>query len=295
MIDEKLKYISATDQEIELNNKAPYILLTIDGAGQAGIDTQTQKAAYQDGETYVDSLLDYRNINIDIIIKAGDKQELFNKRKELQKIFNPKNGPGKLIYTRAGEEKQIKAIVDDGPDFPSGENNRGITFQRSSITLLCPSPFWEDVMPGGEVLGFVSGGLTFPLKLNPVAPEHTIFSRRGFEAGLNNQGDVPTPVKITFFGEAENPKIKNNTTGEFIKINQTIGENEKLHINTAFGQKRAEIEDENGEITNAFHYLDLESTFWGLKVGSNDVDFESDISKDKASVEISFRNRYVGI
>ena len=295
MIDEKLKYISATDQEIELNNKAPYILLTIDGAGQAGIDTQTQKAAYQDGETYVDSLLDYRNINIDIIIKAEDEQELFNKRKELQKIFNPKNGPGKLIYTRAGEEKQVRAIVDDGPDFPSGENNRGITFQRSSITLLCPSPFWEDIKETGEPLGFIEGGLTFPLMLNPDVQEHTLFGRRGFTALLENKGDVPAPVEIVFSGPAENTKIINKTTGEFIKINQTIGENEKLHINTAFGNKRAEIEDENGEMTNAFHYLDLESTFWELKVGVNDVDFESDISKEKASAEISFRNRYVGI
>jgi len=286
----KLIYTNERGESVELSSEN-FRLRELNGIGGADTDIQTQKGAYQDGETYIDTLLEMREISLELAMVAKNNEEIYDLRQKLVRTFNPKL-KGELKYKYHGNERVVDVVPDSSPEFPS---TSAPTYQSASITLLCPSPFWEDVMPGGEVLGFVSGGLTFPLKLNPVAPEHTIFARRGFEAGLNNQGDVPTPVKITFFGEAENPKIKNNTTGEFIKINQTIGENEKLHINTAFGQKRAEIEDENGEITNAFHYLDLESTFWGLKVGSNDVDFESDISKDKASVEISFRNRYVGI
>ena len=292
---QKIVFENSRGEEIELTNTAPYLLTSLEGAGGVDTDTQTQKAAYQDGETYIDTLMDMREIVLEFAILGDTKEEVFQRRREISRIFNPKLGKGKLKYQTPYEDKVIDATVEVPPQFPPQDRNRGNKFQKSTITLRCPSPFWEDIIPGGEVLGFVSGGLTFPLKLNPVAPEHTIFARRGFEAGLNNEGDVPTPVMITFFGEAENPKIKNNTTGEFIKINQTIGENEKLHINTAFGNKRAEIEDENGEMTNAFHYLDLESTFWELRVGVNDVDFESDISKEKASAEISFRNRYVGI
>jgi len=283
----KLIFENAKGNKVELGQKAPYLLKHIDGAGGAEVDVQTQKAAYQDGETHIDSLLDPRDIDIEGVVLAEDEEHLYLKRKELLSIFNPKLGKGNLIYTMPDGERKIEAVVDSPPLFPSGKDNKGKNHQKFTLTLFCPSPFWEDIKETGEPLGFIEGGLTFPLMLNPDVEEHTLFSRRGFTSLLENKGDVPAPVEITFSGPAENPKIINKTTGEFIQINDTLDSDEKLIINTAFGAKRAEIEGNNGEMQNAFHYLDLESTFWELQVGDNEIDFESDISREEASVLIS--------
>ena len=292
---QKIVFENSRGEEIELTNTAPYLLTSLEGAGGVDTDTQTQKAAYQDGETYIDTLMDMREIVLEFAILGDTKEEVFQRRREISRIFNPKLGKGKLKYQTPYEDKVIDATVEVPPQFPPQDRNRGNKFQKSTITLRCPSPFWEDIKETGEPLGFIEGGLTFPLMLNPDVQEHTLFGRRGFTALIENKGDVPAPVEIIFSGPAENPKIINKTTGEFIQINEDLTSEEKLVINTAFGNKRAEIEDNNGERQNAFHYLDLESTFWQLQPGGNEVDFESDISREEASALISFRNRYVGI
>ena len=286
-----IKYENANGKQIELSSDK-YRLTSINGVGGPDTDVQTQKAAYQDGTTYIDTLLENRDIDFEIAIIAIDNEELYELRRHLVEVFNPKLGPGTLTYEYHGKKRKIQTVTDKAPEFPSTLNRR---YQPAIVNLICPSPFWEDIKETGEPLGFIEGGLTFPLMLNPDVQEHTLFGRRGFTALLENKGDVPAPVEIIFSGPAENPKIINKTTGEFIQINETLDSDEKLHINTAFGAKRAEIEGNNGEMQNAFHYLDLESTFWHLEVGENEVDFESDISREEASVQITYRNRYVGI
>ncbi len=98
------------------------------------------------------------------------------------------------------------------------------------VHLVCPEPFWHDSFCTSRQMSFLMGGLSFPLFLN------SRFSQRSFKRILQNIGDVPTPVNITFYGPAVNPIIKNNTTGEFIRVNRELGESDKLIIDTTFGK-----------------------------------------------------------
>ena len=295
MIDEKLVFTNKEGRSIELGNKEPYILMTVEGLGSTTVDNQTQKAPYQDGKTLIDSLLEPRELFITLLIKTEDQETLYEKRQEINEVINPKKGPFSIKHVFAGNEKEVQAVVEDGPNYMTGEDNRGPTFQVTEISLLAPDPFFYDILKTGETMGILEGGLTFPLLLNKDNEEHTLFARRGYEVLMENKGDVPTPVYIEFYGAAENPIVMNNTTGEFIKVNKILESDEKLIINTAFGNKKVELIDGDGNRENAFNYIDLDSTFWQLQTGANMVDFDSDIDKEFARVYVSYKNRYLGV
>ena len=286
----KLIYTNERGESVELSSEN-FRLRELNGIGGADTDIQTQKGAYQDGETYIDTLLEMRDISIELTIVAKDNETIYKLRQKLAQVFNPKL-KGELTYKYHDEVRVIDVVPDSSPEFPS---TPAPTSQPAIVNLICPDPYWQEVELSGERLGDLVEKMTFPLMLSPTEVYDTTFARRGYEALLGNDGDVDCPVTIIFHGPAENPQINNLTTDEFIKINQTLQSGERLEITTGFGNKRAEIIDDDGNVQNAFHYLDLESTFWQLKPGDNYITFFADVDRDQAAVIIRYRNRYAGI
>ena len=292
MINEKLIYENSKGQSIQLGNEKPFILVNIAGTGNAEVDVQMQKAPFQDGMTYIDSLMEPREISITALIIAENQEKLFQKRAELQSIFNPKMPPGKLIYDYGDNRKEIEATVSSTPAFLPGEERTSIS-QLVQIELTCPLPFWLSELIQEEPMAAFTGLFMFPLEI----PDE-----EGIEMGaqteqrtIENKGDVSAPVRISFTGPALNPRIQNNTTGEFIQVNQELQSGETLHINTALGKKRVEIEDTEGDRVNAFNWIDLDSAFWQLEPGENELEYSADTGQDDATVTIRWQERYVGV
>jgi Phage tail protein len=285
---QRIIYINARGQSVELKSSAPFLLQSIEGLGDVDADIQTQKAPFQDGSTYIDSVLQERAISLEIVILA-DKSTLLKQRQFLASVFNPKLGPGTLRYENGETIREIEAVPDGVPVFPSGRDNRGPVFQKSIVNLLCPEPFWLDEFNTSEKMSYILGGLSFPLRLG------TKFAQRGFKKVLHNQGDVATPVTIEFYGPATNPVVWNRTTGEFVRVNRSLGEQDKLIIPTNFGNKSVLIENNDGTTTNVFNWIDLESSFWQLVPGENLIEFGSDSDSTKSRVVISYKNRYLSV
>jgi hypothetical protein len=286
---QRITFTNARDQSVELKSSAPFLLQSIDGLGDVDADIQTQKAPFQDGSTYIDSVLQERTISLQIAILATNKPTLLQQRQFLASIFNPKLGPGTLRYENGETVREIEAVPDGVPAFPSGRDNRGPIFQKAMVNLLCPEPFWLDEVSTSEKMSYILGGLSFPLRLG------TSFAQRGFKKILNNQGDVATPVTIEFYGPATNPVVWNRTTGEFIRVSRTLAETDKLVIMTDFGKKSVTIENADGSKTNVFNWIDLESTFWQLVPGENIIEFGSDSDSTKSRLVISYKNRYLSV
>jgi ribosomal protein L25 (general stress protein Ctc) len=136
------------------------------------------------------------------------------------------------------------------------------------------------------------GGLAFSLSL-PM-----MFSGRSsmLYKIINNAGDVDAPITFEFMGETTNPKVINIDTGEFIKVNRTLQNNEILIVSTEFGKKKVVLRDKvSGQETNAFGYIDLNSTFFSLKPGNNLMSYDADAGKENAKVKIYWKNRYQGV
>lgn len=265
---------------------APYGLVSVEGLGDVSADIQTQKSPYQDGVTYIDSVLEPRYISIEFIIRGTDYAEVRNKRAEMSRIVNPKKGLGTIRYVSGDLDREIRAVAETVPFFPDGDN-RGERWQRGTISFLCPSPYWTSTQINEEP--------TFkPMFQFPFEGTFEMGIQRD-ERIVVNDGDASSPVYIELFGPAVNPIIRNNTTGEFIKINRTLKVGEFLRLDTSPGNKTVEFVAEDGTATNVFNWIDLSSSFFELELGENEIVYSADNDIQGAVVNISYYKRYAGI
>lgn len=272
-------------ESITLGNQAPYFLEIFDGVGNVPVTIESQKAPKQDGSTYIDNTIENRAISIEgMIITRNNPNEVLEYRRKMQRVLNPKLGEVTVTYYYGEQVKEIKAIVESTPIFPSSKGGKGLYYQKYLIQLLCHQPFWLDTYYESREMSYLMGGLNFRLFLP------TSFSNRGFKRKAINEGDVSTPVEIEFKGPATNPTVTNESTGEFIKVNRELGEDDILTVSTAFGEKYVRI---NGE--NAFHYIDLDSVFWQLDPGENILSYQSNNDSIKTRVIVKWKNRYIGL
>jgi hypothetical protein len=99
---------------------------------------------------------------------------------------------------------------------------------------------------------------------------------------------------LIFYGPAVDPKIENQTTGEFIEFTLTLVAGDTLTIDTE--AKTVIFYDASGPTEfNGNQYLNLDSTFWYLPVGDNDVRFTTGDSSTSARCQVSYKERYVSI
>jgi Phage tail protein len=280
---QRIIFTNAREQSVELST-APFLLHKLDGLGDVDADIQTQKAPFQDGSTYIGSVLQERAISMQIVIRASDTKTLLQQRQFLASVFNPKLGPGTLRYENDETIREIEAVPDGVPVFPSGKENRGPIFQTALINLVCPNPFWKSTEITEEP--------TFePLFEFPFESEFEMGMQRD-QRIIVNDGDAPAPLYIEFFGPAVNPIIINKTTGEFIKVNQTLQEGEVMKIDTAPGKKSVYFVQPDGTERNVFNWIDLESTFFQLVVGENEIEYSADSDIQGAIVNIRYNKLY---
>lgn len=276
---QRVTFTSSLGETIELY-QSPFFLNEIEGLGDVSAEIHSQKSPGQNGSMAIDYLLEERYIPIEVIIL----KDLEANRELISRVFNPNLGPGRLTYQNNIVRREITAISEHVPKFPDERPRRG---QKAMIDLVCNNPYWEDPNLNNVKLEDFVSSFSFPFSF-PVS-----FAIRGDMRTLLNEGHVPTPIKVTFIGEAVNPKITNLTTGEFIRINRTIPKDYKLVITTDVNHKSVKIIAPDGIETNAMGYIDLDSDFFSLDVGNNQLSFITDGGTPEVYIE--YRNLYVGV
>lgn len=269
------------------------LLSHIDGLGHPGATSQKSQGVSQDGENAEDALLDPRNIKVDITIRTKTREKLYELKRRIYRIINPKtynkntNKKGELLlyYTNDYKKYRIYARVEDSVDF----NARFMNHDKATISFLCVDPYFLDAEGINIDIKSIKSGLRFPL----ILPNH--FSLVTFYKEIENIGDVDAPVEIEYIGPAKNPIITNETTGEYIKVNMEIGEKEKLVINTAEGKETVNLVTPH-ETKDVYNNIDLKSSFFKLIIGKNLIKYSSDIegAKDKVTIK-QYSNKYIGV
>lgn len=270
--------------------------VSIEGLGDIEAIIQQQKAPYQDGTTYIDTVFEPRYIDVEFIVRGNNYSEVRTYREMLASIVNPRLGKGELKYIKGSTVRLIDAVADSVPIFPD-KKGRGERWQRGFITFICPNPYWKSTEITEEPA-------FLPLFEFP-SDEYWEEGDDGdmyFEMGLQrdertivNDGDAPAPINVIFYGPAESPTIKNLTTGEFIRVNKRLEENEKFIIDTSDDNKSLIYENQYGEQMNVFHWIDLGSTFFDLQIGENEISCMCAISNLSKDFEIFYKKRYVSV
>lgn len=278
-----LVYTNARGESITLG-PPPYQLIN-EGTENTDASNQWIKSPYQNGSSYVDTLLENTVLPLTLRIRATSNEDLQAKKQWISRVLNPKLGIGELKKVEFETVRFKKCVPSFVPEFPKGQSERAVNSQLASIQFE-GSPFWESETAESE-LAFKSL-FEFPFEGE-------------FEMGLqqeariiNNDGDVEAPIKIEFYGPVTNPVITNTQTGEFIKVNREVPEGSILKVDTTFGDISVIIESESSE-ENALNWITLDSTFFYLKIGNNLIDYTADSNVQGTRVDMFWRNLYVGV
>lgn len=277
---EKITYLNSLGNTLTFDYHGEYLLSEFTGLGAAEVQPATVAGFKQHGETVNDVTLGIRVMNIALLLFGNT----YEKKRNLDKLFNPLYGEGTLIYTNDYQSRMIKCYPTLTPQITKREGCLHI----AEIELTAFDPFFYDVSENAMKMDDYTGGLTFP-----VASSAFHFAQKGDVSHIDNVGDYLTPIRAEFRGDAINPKITLETTGEFIKVNTTIAEGEKLWINTAYGNKTVQKEAINGAITSAYNLIDIDTSFFSLPIGQNKLSFSSDGGQPE--VYLYWRNRYLGV
>lgn len=288
---ERMIYTNTEGESLELGNSPPYILKSISGAGGIDVDIQLQKAPFQDGKTYIDNVVNERLITLNVVILSETEEERFQYRRGILRMFNPKLGIGTLTYLYDGGSREIQVIPKTTPVFNTDDPEAPNEQLETNIHILAPSPFWLDSLLQEIEMADWIGGLQFPLE---ITTEGIPFSISGSEVHVFNDGDVDAPVLIEFNGPALNPQVENLTTRNLIRIGRTLEAGDKLIIDTSFGNKSIRLLHGEKE-SNVMHWIDLQSKFWQLIPGENVIKYSADEGAEEATVQVTWKNRFVGV
>lgn len=276
------------------NPNEDILLSHIEGLGHPGATSQKSQGVNQDGCNSEDSLLDARVIKLQTTIRTKNREKLYELRRKIFRIINPKTynqATGKrgellIYYTNDYKKYRIYGKVEDSAEF----NDRKKNHDKATISFYCQDPYWLDEKGQDIDIKSVQGGLKFGLTL----PNK--FSVVSFYKEIENKGDVEAPIQIEYAGPALNPRVTNQTTGEFIQVNMEIAEGEKLVIDTREGKETVNLITPH-EVKDVYNKIDLRSnSAMKLIVGKNLIKYSSDIegAKDKVTI-IDYTNKYIGV
>ena len=83
-------------------------------------------------------------------------------------------------------------------------------------------------------------------------------------------------------------------TQEFIKMNVTLDAGDVLSISTGYGRKEVSLK-RRGIVSNAFRYMDVDSTYLQLAAGDNLFRYDAESNLENLEVSIYHDDLYLGV
>lgn len=290
---EKLTYINSRGEVLEFGVKSVFHCnVSKDVTGLDGIDNTIYRnnSMGQHGDTYTGQRYEPREITIEGSINSVDKDRVLELRRKAEKILNAELD-AKLVYTYKDFVRVIDCKVEGTPRF-----KRESVFTTYSIPLLCCSPFWrEETEAKAEIASWVASW-EFDFEI----PEEGIelgYRETSVIVNVFNEGDVKSGMRIEFraVGTVVNPMLINVNTNEYIKMIDTeMVAGDVITINTEYGSKGVTL-TRDGEETDYFRRIDVDSTFIQLDIGDNVYKYDAESGVMNLEATIYYNNKYLGV
>lgn len=284
---ERFIYTNANGGTITIGYNDENILLEYDGLTAADILPNVSQGYHQNGYTLNHIGMGARIVSITFMTVSNDMEQSYMKRRSITSIFNPLV-KGQLVY----ENDYIKVALDVVVSAMPQQVERMGRLQKYEVELTAYNPFFRDVSETALVMAGFAGGIQFPLDI-PSADDGRKFAEIAALTKIHYSGDVEAPIKAVFTGECVSPILQNVDTGEHIQVNQTMEDGEQLIITTGYGNKTAKHIAADGTITDAYHLITLDSSFFGLKYGLNKITFTA--ISGTPEVALYYYNWYMGV
>ena len=190
-------------------------------------------------------------------------------------------------------KRNLGTKIDDAPIF-----KRKPIFEQFTVSLSCLNPFWREETETREDIATWIGGFEFPVPdgLELYDGWEIGYRQPSLIVNVYNSGDVKSGIRIEFraIGAVTNPVLLNVDTREFIKLNISLVAGDVLTVSTGYGEKAVKL-NRGGTITDAFRYLDVDSSYLQIAVGDNLFRYSADANAENLEVSIYHNNLYLGV
>lgn len=248
------------------------------------------KGINQHGSSLLSTKIEEREMFIEAIILAEDRRGIDIIKIGIDEVINPLD---KLLikYSDGDIKKEIIASADATPNYSTNYKTNNENCLAFKVSFECFNPFWMDQEETIMQIETWEGGFEFEFELISTGIE---FARKGpNELNIINNGNIDAPLEIYFKGPALNPCVALGD-GRFIKVNKDLNEEETLYIRTSFGNKAVKV-IKDGVENQAYHYIDIDSSFFDLAYGENILSYSTEGDFIPQSVIIKYKCHYFSL
>lgn len=237
------------------------------------------KGSQKYGARIEDQKVSPANISIEGTI-MGDSTE---RRRKMQRVFAPMQ---KGILTFNGEY-----FMEVYPK-ESVMLERFVRNPRFNVSLYAPDPYWHNL--GGTTTPLYGAEAMFSFPWTYGAPIQFSTASNG-TVNVRNDSDAPSlwELEMLATGTVTNPRITKTHTGEFLQVNTTFNEGEKLFVSTTGEEITLYKVNADGSEVDIFNKLDIESTKFMLDVGDNMIEFAP--TDGTAQATLHFYKNFAGV
>lgn len=245
----------------------------------------------QDGDTFIGNKIEARDIDIAGLIRERDAVKMREQRRLLARVLNPQ-----LAATLTYQFGEFVRVTDcRSINAPSITRPVQSVYTAFSVQLTCLNPFWRDRAESRDDIAAWVGSFEFPLEI-PEGGMEFGYRQPSLIVNVYNAGDVKAGIRAVFraLGEVVNPMIVNVNTQDTLRINMRMVDGDELTISTGYGEKWASLNNE-GEISDALYYVDVDSVFLQLQPGDNLIRYSAESGLENLDVSIYHNNLYLGV
>lgn len=288
MVKETITWIDANGFETSLSDESTYeVLLGTKGFYMPPIDFVEDEVPFHHGSLLRNVKVRARDLDVPLVIRGKDEIDKRDKLRNLQRFLNPLKGSGRIKVTSYdGSERELRCLYIGGLEIDESSGLYNHRIQKAVLVFRAFDPFWYDTFT--NVLTFTIGQ---PATFFPFFPLRLTSSSVFADTTVTNIGDVETWPEWIITGPGENIVLRNLTTGEITHLETSLEVGESITIDTGLYKKT--ITKNNGE--NLYYTLTDESSLWSLQEGINSIRIEMSNSNKESSVQLSYRNRYLGV
>lgn len=267
---------------VEFSINSGYVIEEVDSFGGLDVEFSTSVGSKKYGAKIENQRVQPRIIRIKGTLLGLAK----DKRKTLTHVLAPLL-EGTLQYNG---QYSMRVYPKQSPIIENKNLN-----PKFSVMLYAASPYWRSIQESEmSLLGESVATFKFPWDWGE-ASTFSFSSRSGDGANAINKGDAPCAWTLDVYamGAVENPKLTKTKTGEFVRVNIALAEGQRLVISTVEDEMTVTLVDVDETETDAFSYLDIDSSSFMLDVGDNPLSFEP--ADGNAYATIGYFENYAGV
>jgi hypothetical protein len=268
-----------------------------DGLGSAPLHRLSERGPLQHGETDLGYRLDPRQVSYVFHLKGSDPADLWDKRRQMTKIFHPAAAITMKHELPNGTVRCLDCHYAGGMGMSA--NDRLHRYQRVAVTLRAPDPTLYD--PVGQAVTFAlsagGSGFEIPTSIPHGIGASTIDQSNTIEY-LGSASSFPHLVRIV--GPITDAQIENLTTGEVLDFTGiTIVDGDYYDIDLRYGRKTVKNAAGVNKIADLASDSDLAT--WHIAPadeapgGINDIRVTGSGANTATRIEIAYYIRDLGV